>query len=90
MRYVNRRGTHVLKLLLKLEESVLDLLFDVLGQVFLGADQFGVLGVAPLLHDTAPVAHARLLELVYAAVGHGHLLVLLDLLGRLRGDTVHG
>ena len=46
--------------------------------------------MATLLHDAAPRALERLLELVDAAVSHWQLFVLLDLAGRLRGDAVHG
>ena len=45
--------------------------------------------MSPLFHDSRTVALECLLELVDAPVGHGQLLVLLDLLGGLGRDAVH-
>ena len=50
---VNRRRSYVLEFLLELEKAILDLLLDILGQAFLRADQFGIVRVATLLHDSA-------------------------------------
>lgn len=87
---VDRGRADLLELLLELEETVLDLLLDVVGQLLFGADELGVLRVPPLLHNPRARALERLLELVDAAVGHGQLLVLLDLFGGLWSDAVDG
>ena len=70
VRDIDRGRAHIFKLLLQLEEAILYLFFDVLGEGLLGADELGVLGVARLLHHAAPAALERLLELVDAAVRH--------------------
>ena len=78
------------KLLLQLEETILDLLFNIVRQLLLSADKFRILRVTSLLHDPRISALKRLLELINAAIGHGQLLVLLDLLCGLGCDTVNG
>ena len=70
MRNIDWRLSKIPKLLLKLEESVLDLIFDVFRKFFLRADQFRVLWMATLLHYATSLAVERLLELVDAAIGH--------------------
>ncbi len=90
MRYVDWRRTNFFKLLLELEETVLDFFLDIVRQIFLCADKFRVLRVPTLLHDTASRTMESLLELVDAPVGHRHLLVALDLLGCLGSYTVDG
>ena len=85
---VDRGRTHVLELLLQFEKAIFDLLLDVLGQLLLGADQFGVLGMASLFHHAAPRTLKGLVEFINAPIRHWQLLVLLDLLLSLWRDTV--
>ena len=76
--------------MLKLKESIFDLLLYVVWQLLLLADQLRVLRMPSLLHDSGARALECLLELVDTSVSHWQLLVLLDLLRRLRCDTVDG
>ena len=82
------RGADVFELLLQFEETVLDLLFDVVGKLLLRADELRILGVARLLHDSTATALESLFELVYATIRHRQLLVLADLLGSFGSDAV--
>ena len=89
MRDVNRWRADIFEFLLKLEEAVLDLFLDIVWQLLLCADQFWILGVPTLLHDSTVGALERFVKLVDTAIGHWYVLVLLDLFGSLWCDTVH-
>ena len=88
MGYVDWRGSYIFELLFKLEKAILDLLLNVVRQLLLLADQFRVLRMATLLHNTTTWALECFVKLINAAVSHRDVLILLDLLGSLWSDTI--
>ena len=89
MRYVNWWGPHVFKFLFQFEETILYFFLNIVRQLLLSAYELWVFRVPTSFHNTTSLALERLLKLVYASVGHRHLLVFLYLLSGLGRDAVY-